>query len=380
MWALSELVILGAAFIGTVIIVSQRGWAEGVQCCGLDVPEAVQAPDKLLARWDAGYYGLIAAQGYRPDGPERAFFPLFPLLSRLVAIGMGGDVYRAGTAVSAVAALIAGLSLYQLVRSFASHRQALLAVACFYTFPTAFYLFAPYAEGLLLAAGISALWLARRGAVVRSGMLIGIASLARPTGWLLLLPLAIDGFVRYRHDPSGLARLGLGIGLGSLGTIGALALMHLGESPYVWSTYAQVNQQFWDVQFVWPWTTVAGAVGAALFGQGLGADWFTRASAIAELLSGVFVVGALVVLVIRRAPVSLSVIIVATLLILATEYGPGGHALDSMPRHVLSVFPVFAAVALLLSGRTAAILGWLCTSELLLIVATAWFASGRWVS
>jgi hypothetical protein len=63
LWVANALVVLGSAFAGTVIIAGQRGWGEGIQCCGLSVPDGLQAPDKLLARWDAGYYALIAAEG-----------------------------------------------------------------------------------------------------------------------------------------------------------------------------------------------------------------------------------------------------------------------------------------------------------------------------
>src|SRR6476661_7391890 len=56
-----------------------------------------QAPDSLLpehpmldgwARWDAVHYGAIAAHGY-PNGSGVAFFPVFPLLVRAVAIATG---------------------------------------------------------------------------------------------------------------------------------------------------------------------------------------------------------------------------------------------------------------------------------------------------
>ena len=382
LWGLSGLAVFTSAYVGTVVIAGHRGWAEGAHCCGLDLPSEAQAPDKLLARWDAGLYGQIAAEGYSRPGPERAFFPLYPMLERFVAFGLGGDIYRAGVLISASAALLAGLFLYMLVRDFTDGRRALVAVASFFAFPTAFYLFAPYAEALFLAAAISALWLARRGRLLVSGVLIGIAGMARPTGWILLLPLAIEGVLHPTsdlRDMRHLARLGVALLMGAVGPIAALTLMHHGDNTSLWASYAQVNEQYWQVQFVGPWTTYSGAVAAAVFGYGLGPDWFTRAMTVVELLSGLFALGAVVVLVKKRAPASLVVLTLVTLALITSDYGPGGHPLDSMPRHVLSLFPIFAAVGMMLRSRRWSV-AWFGTSTVLLSLSAAWFASGRWIS
>lgn len=382
LWVITGVAVFASAYIGTVVIASQRGWAVGARCCGLELPGEAQALDTLLARWDAGLYGQIATAGYGSDGPERAFFPLYPMLERLFAPALGGEIYRAGTLISAGAALIAGLFLFLLVRDFTDRRRALVTVACFFTFPTAFYLFAPYAEALFLSAAISALWLARRGRLLTSGVLIAIAGMTRPTGWILLLPLAIEGVLQFRDnlsDMRNLARLSLALLIGAVGPIAALALMGHADNLRVWSSYAQVNQQYWSVGFVGPWTTYSAAFAAALFGHDLGPDWFTRAIAVVEFLSGVFAVGAILILVKERVPASLVAFAVATLALVTSVYGPGGHPLDSMPRHVLSLFPAFAAVGAVVRGRQLSF-AWFGISGLLLCLSTAWFASGRWIS
>jgi hypothetical protein len=61
-------------------------------------------------------------------------------------------------------------------------------------------------------------------------------------------------------------------------------------------------------------------------------------------------------------------------------FGPSRvHALMSMPRFGLTLFPIFVMLALLLKGRRIAVPA-LAVSILLLVIFTAQFAQWYWVS
>lgn len=163
---------------------------------------------ELPARWDAGWYGTIALDGYTwtksfESQQSIAFFPALPLLSRGVAIAFGSD--RKGmppsgraTRVTWGAVLISLVSflwgLYYFVRlgedligpERAAHAALLLAA-----YPFSIYYSAPYTEGLFLLGAVAACFHFRRGewaAASAWGLLVG---LTRPNGCFLSVALAL---------------------------------------------------------------------------------------------------------------------------------------------------------------------------------------------
>ena len=137
-----------------------------------------------LFAWDGAYYRAIADHGYGGHTPDTArFHPLFPLLG-------GNDV---GLVVLAnVAALVAAALVHRLVvevlddRDLARRSATLVGIG-----PPAFVLVWTYAEGLFLAlSAVLFLALHRRWWWVAA--LAGVlATLTRPTGLLLALPVLI---------------------------------------------------------------------------------------------------------------------------------------------------------------------------------------------
>ncbi|MDQ3757350.1 MAG: hypothetical protein M3394_05840, partial [Actinomycetota bacterium] len=94
--------------------------------------------DVFTEKWDTGYYIGIARDGYPstvPDGPSYlGFFPLFPLLARLVATLPGVDIPVAGLLVTLATGAGATLLVWRLAaRTFdraVADRAALLF--CFF--------------------------------------------------------------------------------------------------------------------------------------------------------------------------------------------------------------------------------------------------------
>lgn len=141
--------------------------------------------------WDSAIFGGIARHGY-VDLYESAFYPLFPLLEHLLAPLTGGRTDVAGEVIANLACLPA----FGLLRVLAERemnrgaaRRTLLYLA---VFPTAFYFSAAYSESLFLLVSVGAFVALRRGQWWIAGALAALATLTRPVGILLVVPMAAE--------------------------------------------------------------------------------------------------------------------------------------------------------------------------------------------
>jgi glycosyl transferase family 87 len=168
-----------------------------------NVPLAYQGPSysaapilQSLTGVDSIYLLGIAAEGYH-DAPVReafrdwAFFPLYPILTRLFSIFTLGDVGIAGVLVANLAFVAALAVLYRLTVIYLDHDRAVRSLAFVAFAPGAVAFAMAYTDSLflLLAAGafLAIEW--RRWWLM--GLLYGLATLTRLPGILLGIPLAI---------------------------------------------------------------------------------------------------------------------------------------------------------------------------------------------
>lgn len=165
-----------------------------------------------LVRFDALWYLAIAADGYpaTTSVPQAvAFLPGYPSVVALVGALLGGRLVVASLVVSFVATVASVVGLQRLAELVAAThpdldrrdvRQGTTVLAL--VFPTSFFLLAPYAESLLLATSVWALVLATRGRPFASAGLAAVATVTRPVGVLLVVPLLLGG-VAHHLPPSG---------------------------------------------------------------------------------------------------------------------------------------------------------------------------------
>lgn len=149
---------------------------------------------------DASWYIRIAAQGYTYlPGKSPAFFPLFPLVIRLFAIG--GHFAFTAWLLSFLFYLAAMVLLAFLVTSRFGTQTAIYTVWTLSSFPTTYVFQAAYTESLFLLLTSAAFLAVYRGKWGIAGLLGGLAAMTRSTGVGLLLPLlglAADSRVRWR--------------------------------------------------------------------------------------------------------------------------------------------------------------------------------------
>jgi hypothetical protein len=333
-----------------------------------------------LLRWDAHYYLGIATDGYRPHVEAlrgaRAFFPVYPLLVRgLGGFASTGAAALAATAVS-LAALAAGLKLlHRLAALELGERTAGATVVLLAFAPVAFFFSAPYTESLFLLLSVGAFLAARGGRWALAGAAAGLASGARPTGALLILPLAILYLYGPRADRPGPGRHPirpdiLWLALAPAGIVAySLYLRHAVGDALAWQ---HIQPLFGRRSFEWPTETLRQAAVAAFHavrGDGPGAY---RGPILLETLYLPLVVAGIVGA-FRRLPLAYGVYALAAL-VLAIASPAYIEPLRSLPRLMLPVFPIAMWLAAWTEERRitrpAAVV-----SAALLAVLTAEFAS-----
>lgn len=145
------------------------------------------------ARWDSGWYRVIAVDGYSFSTDTQssvAFFPAYPLLMKVGGAGL--PVFLVGYLVTVVSGLVSCLLFARWCLDRMPRVPAIFAVALLMLYPYSYYLYgAVYADALFLACALGAFVLLERGQPLLAG-LIGIAATAgRPVGVAVLVGLAV---------------------------------------------------------------------------------------------------------------------------------------------------------------------------------------------
>jgi hypothetical protein len=181
----SRLVVWSAGVLAVLVAgVSQR--AADFDPAGLLTPYG-QPLDTLVApgaRWDSVWYLSVAHHGYGSDPATPAFFPLYPLVLRI----LGSDIV-VGIAVSLVCFAVASLLLHRLTELELGSAAAGPAVMALALFPGSLYFSMVYSEALFLALSVGAVYAARTRRWAWAGALGALAAGTRSAGVLLLVPL-----------------------------------------------------------------------------------------------------------------------------------------------------------------------------------------------
>ena len=181
----------------------------GAQKGNLVWHQTVSPPLEIWARWDSEWYLLIAGEGYDVGNQlaalglayERSaaagFLPLYPVLIRALT-----PIFGAVAAALLISNLCLFLSLVVLDRLMrvevggeAGETAGLAACAALLLHPSSLFLSAVYPESLFLVLSLGTFLAARSGRFAIGGVLGGLATLTRPFGVLLLLPLVWEWWV-----------------------------------------------------------------------------------------------------------------------------------------------------------------------------------------
>jgi Mannosyltransferase (PIG-V) len=289
-------------------------------------------------RFDGLWFLRIATEGYVDGDGSAAFFPLYPLLIRFVSPVLGGHPLAAAFLISHAAAFGAMVVLYFLTASEWDERVARRTVLYLAVFPTSFFLLSPYSESLYLFLVLVCLWGARRGRWAVAGVAGAGAAATRNLGVLLLLPLGVEAFHRWRDDRSG-RRLLTAVAWSAVVVAGVAAYLVFWQAVSG-DALAPLHQQAnWQRESSFPLTTVVRGTREAFRFVGLYPggyhllDWLIVVPA---LVAGVWVVG--------RARPMYTAYTWASLLAPLSFIFPL-RPFMSLPRFLLPVFPLLWAGA-----------------------------------
>jgi hypothetical protein len=157
-------------------------------------PGFVQHPFHWLTTWDGHWYKLIGEHGYllmpgRYSDP--AFFPLLPILLRgLHGVGLPYDL--AGLALTNAAFLVALIGLYKLACHWLPEPDARRTAIIAALFPGGVAMAMVYPESIALALMAFAGLFAYRRQWLLTALCAALATLARPEGLLLTIPIAVS--------------------------------------------------------------------------------------------------------------------------------------------------------------------------------------------
>ncbi len=169
----------------------------------------------VWARWDSDWYVQIAQHGYVWPSARPAFFPLYPLAVGGLGHLLGGHYVLAGILVSLVSGAFAFVLFYRLAQLKLEEGDAVRATFFLAIFPTTLFFGAVYSESLFLLLSVAAFLLTERGEFRAAGAVAGLAALTRPVGLALVPALAIIAW-RSPERRRALAGIALAPGLFSL--------------------------------------------------------------------------------------------------------------------------------------------------------------------
>ena len=194
-WALPRILLV---FLVTRLMVVVVIAVTDVTYPELAPPEHLVSDDRplvsTLTAYDGVWYRGIAEDGYHAEierYPDYAFYPLYPLAIRAASLLTLGDSSLATLLVSNLAFLVALFALYALSVRYLAPDRAMLGLWLLGLAPGAVAFTLAYTESLFLLLAVAAFLAAELRRHWLAGILVALATLARPTGILLVLPLAL---------------------------------------------------------------------------------------------------------------------------------------------------------------------------------------------
>ncbi len=342
-------------------------------------------------QWDAVWYLHIAQWGYWRL-QSAAFFPLYPLLIKVFSFLTGGHWLAAALIVSNLSTLGAFFGLGLLAHSETGSRsKTWYTLQMTAAYPLAFFLAAPYTEGLFLCFATFTLYFARQGRWRSAAICAFLGAMTRPTGVVLILPLAWeyarqhDWFDRERWRRGALRKtldwptlrefVPLMVAVPAAVVCFALVLQIRFAQPLL---FVHVQATYWQRITMSPLASLSGAIGQ-VFSMPMWSFW--QARDLIDLVA-VLVFGGITLFNLRRLPVSFSLYLAGVLYL--TVYGPVLLSPDpdwlvSAGRFLLVAAPVFVLIGSAVERRPWLYSLLLSAGFLLQALFAAYFLSGGWI-
>jgi len=333
-------------------------------------------------RWDSVHFSYLATHGYT-DWWRTAFFPLFPLLERYLAV-VAGDPFIAGLIISNVAGLGMLVVLYRLVEEDFDSERAYRTALYLSVFPTAFFFAAAYTESLFLLFALLGFYYMRQGNWWLAGACGFFATLTRSTGLLLLVPFCYEYLRQHQFK---LRTLRFDVFGGALIVAGpGLFMLYCYHRFHSFFPFSKAEHFMWSRDPQSPWFLIKNVIVGIAQSNG-----FLSFHALRNIIdaSQILLILALIILAVVgpwRFPRRLwvyaiyGIVLFVILQVNPVKVNPirGPFPLQAFPRYMLEVFPAFIVLAALGKYRTVH-LSYLMVSGVVLFVLLSLFLTGHWV-
>ncbi len=296
----------------------------------------------LSCRWDCGWYGNLASNGY--SAPETAlsnitnwaFYPLLPTLMHAVQTLFGIDDYRvAGMLVSTLAFVLALGLIHRYARLLGnSERVAASAVLIVAFLPHGIVFSAPYTESLFLCLLAAVMVALRQQQYVLAGVCAALLSATRSNGIFIIVFIVVQlylqlgprAFLRPWQTPQAFVPL-------LMAPLGAFAFW-----TYAFYTTGDAFAMATTVRHGWGWAWESPLSNLPMF-------WESSAEARFWVLGSAFTAACCTLLLRYRWYAEFAFCLVVFLLIW------GGTVPNSLWRYSMVLFPAWIALARLLEHR-----------------------------
>lgn len=314
--------------------------------------------------WDAPHYISVASSGYQKLGVEANFIiylPLFPLLISIFHFIFQTSFLVSSYIVSLLSSILLAIMLYKLVLLDYAKKTAILTVLMLFIFPTGFFLLIPYTEALFILLSVSSFYFVRKKIYWLSFLFAGLASFTKVAG--LAVPIAV--FVEILiHDRQNFnkKRIYQKLNFVLYGFLLSLSgfLIYLFLNFFLWGNFLYftlIEKQHWFEVF-------------SPFGQGLisafqSLSWRVGIEKIMLSYAQIaaFILGVLMsIYVLFKIRISYGIFM---LINLGFSYSMSFWI--CMPRYILTLFPMYIALALF-SKRLVFRYFWMLISTVLLII------------
>ncbi len=311
-----------------------------------------------LANWDGMHYLSIARNGYTQNF-QYAFFPLYPLVVRIISI-ITQNFLISAVLISIVSSYLAINVFYGLAKTDLKEKVAAKAVFYMLIFPTSFYLLMSYSEGLFILFVMLSFYYLKKKKILFSVIFASLASATRLAGLAVVLALMVD--ILSNHSLHRKKWLILIAPTGFLSY--CLYLFSKTGDPF----YFLTSQLHWMRSLAMPGLNIWETLRVVSF-PGLLLKYPNMAI---DLIFTIFLIG-MVLRSFRFLPFSYGVYgLISLLLPLATP------TLMSMPRFILPIFPIFILMAKIKNQHF--IFAYQLVSIMLLSAFAVMYINDYWVS
>ncbi len=292
----------------------------------------------IFNRWDSIHYLQIADNGYELIGDHMkniVFFPLYPLIIHLFNYLINNYILSSLIIVN-IFYILAMIIFYRLLLLDYSHKFAFKVIVFLSLFPTAYFFHFAYSESLFIFFVIASFYCARKQKWWLAGILGFCAGLARISGFVLFFALIFEYWQQKKFNIKNFATNFFSLFLIPLaGLVYLLINFFLYKNPFTFLYYQKI---FWYKKIDYPWNGFIDSL----------TSFMNREPVEAILVSGCeifFACLGLILIIYSFNKIRYSYSIYAILswfLIVSTSF------LLSTPRYLLSIFPVFIGLALLI--------------------------------